>query len=56
MVVTFRVDRVKESSVDDLSTVVSVGPFKGGIDLIRLDKIILCLEEFVRSYSKQSKW
>jgi hypothetical protein len=38
MVVTFRVDRVKESSVDDRSTVASVGPFKGGTDFIRLDK------------------
>jgi hypothetical protein len=38
MVVTVRVDRVKESSVDDLSIIASVGPFRGGIDLIRLDK------------------
>ncbi len=36
--VTVRVDRAKESAVDKLSTIATVGPFRGGINLIRLNK------------------
>jgi hypothetical protein len=38
MVVTVRVDRVKGSAVDESSTIATVGPFGGGINLIRLNK------------------
>jgi hypothetical protein len=39
MVVTVRVDRVKGSAVDESSTVATVGPFGGGINLIRMNKM-----------------